>query len=74
MFLRSFSVFINVFYFVRGDKLWKQVTVDDLHFQGNPTMSLSTSSLKQWHCGVSCEQNPECMTACLSAMMNSPAY
>ena len=81
MLLQAVSIFIHVICLGRGEKLWREVAVAELNFQGNAQMMLSTSSLNRQHCGMSCDHNPECSTWChdgqtclLTKLWVSPAH
>ena len=81
MFLQTVSIFMHIICLGRGEQLWKEVAVAELHFQGNSQMMLSTSSLNRHHCGMSCDHNPECSTWChdgqtclLTKLWVSPAH
>lgn len=58
-------IITDTFYSIEGHNLWKKVIVDDLHFQNSNSPSiLGTSALLPLHCGVSCDQNPDCTAWC----------
>ena len=67
MLLRTICIIMNVYSLINGHKLWKKVTIDNVHFlesNGSSKPPLSTSSLLGWHCGISCDQNPSCTAWC----------
>ena len=58
------SIFINFICYVNGDKLWKQVIVDESKILGNSEMILTTITQNRWHCGLLCDQITDCKTWC----------
>ena len=58
-------IFLILLGTIEAQTLWKQVTVDDIYFQGNPyiTTTAAASSV-QWQCGVQCDQSSTCKAWC----------
>ena len=69
MFLEISCLFVNIICLARANlKLWKPVTLDDLHFQdflSFPDVTFANMLLSDpWGCGAWCNQNRNCTTWC----------